>query len=158
MAQFAVAAPSCLKQGRWSVTYVLSKSGRDFWCNEAFWSTAFDVAVSFGWHPAGTENLEWEGKWNGGYFSADGQELNEHDAKEFGAALGRACSALETLRQGNRGGISLTLEQERSLLRFKEKNVIGREPSEPIYDIPVDEIRELSKIALGGSFSISTPL
>jgi hypothetical protein len=140
------------------MTYVLSSSKEDFWCNEAFWSTAFDVAVAFGWHPSGTDNYEWEGEWNGGYFSTDGQTVTDQDAKELGTALHRACSALEVLGQGTGSGASLTLKQERSLLRFKEKNVVSRDPSEGIYDMPVDAISELSKLALGGSFFVRSPM
>jgi hypothetical protein len=79
-------------------------------------------------------------------------------AKELGTALHRACSALEVLVQRTGSGASLTLKQERSLLRFKEKNVVSLDPTEGIYDMPVDAISELSKLALGGSFFVRSPM
>ena len=63
----------------------------DFWCR------CFDIAVAFGWRPAGTvAPADCRGEWRGTYLSSDLQEVADDDARAFGAALHRAATALRS--------------------------------------------------------------
>jgi hypothetical protein len=75
--------------------------------DEDSWIKAFDIAVAFGWEPAGTlapSDCDYGDQWNGTYFGPGGQEVTHDDARAFGLALHRAITALRT-------GESLTGEQ-----------------------------------------------
>ena len=64
------------------------------------WSACFDLALAFGWQPAGTvachEDTGPPKQWDGGYFTNDFQMVTGDDAKALAAALRRALTALRT--------------------------------------------------------------
>ena len=83
------------------------------------WRACLDVAVAFGWEPAGTvapDPRKWnglpvvapEGDWNGTYCTNDYQEVTDLDARALGLALHRALAALST-------GQTVTEEQANAL-------------------------------------------
>ena len=70
--------------------------GQSLGLNWHGWRESFEVALEFGWRPAGTEVPEdFEGLWEGSYFSNDGQRVTEADACALAAALLRARDAME---------------------------------------------------------------
>ena|SRR5436305_10249625 len=59
--------------------------------NWAAWRALYQIAISFGWKPAGTLPPEgFVGEWNAGYFSNDLQAVTDADALAMGKALNRA--------------------------------------------------------------------
>jgi hypothetical protein len=52
------------------------------------WDRCMGLAEEFGWHPAGTAPPDdWQGSWDGGYYSNDLQMVEESDARALGEAL-----------------------------------------------------------------------
>ena len=61
------------------------------------WRYCLDIAVAFGWRPAGTiAPTDYGGEWNGTYCTNDLQEVTDDDARALGEALHRAVNALST--------------------------------------------------------------
>ena len=61
------------------------------------WDYCLEVAVAFGWKPAGTVTpLDFSGEWSGTYCSNDFQIVTDKDARALAAALHRAIFALST--------------------------------------------------------------
>lgn len=98
------------------------------------WVGCFQLAIAFGWCPAGTlaPTLEgpWEGEWEGGYFSNSWQEVTKDDARALGLALQKALVVL-------RSGEELTKEQ-----------------GEAFGQTTISAISEFSDYALSGGFLI----
>lgn len=73
------------------------------------WRTCLGIAAIFGWQPAGTvKSSDYDGEWNGSYFTNDFQEVTDGDARALGAALHRAIAAVSI-------GQALTEEQAKAL-------------------------------------------
>ena len=69
------------------------------------WRECLDIAIAFGWQPAGTIAPTYhDGAWAGGYCSNDFQEVSDSDARALGRALHRAVTSVRT-------GQALTEEQ-----------------------------------------------
>lgn len=76
-------------------------AGQQFRFNMTGWSKLFDLAVEFGWHPAGTKAENWidaqtgevvrdYSDWDGSYFYNEYQYVTSEDASALAAALERA--------------------------------------------------------------------
>ena len=53
-----------------------------------YWQAIFDLALMYGWKPGGTAAPDdFDGEWNGDYFSNDGQLITADDARNLGHAL-----------------------------------------------------------------------
>jgi hypothetical protein len=77
--------------------------------NWASWRKCLDIAIAFGWQPAGTiAPPDYDGDWDRGYFSNDLQEVSDSDARALGRALHRAVTSV-------RKGQALTEEQATAL-------------------------------------------
>jgi hypothetical protein len=62
----------------------------------ATWDGLLELAVAFGWEPAGTTAPDYyEGPWRGTYCSNDGQRVSDKDARAISEALYRALTALK---------------------------------------------------------------
>src|ERR1035437_4428929 len=65
--------------------------------NAVAWGYCLDIAVAFGWQPAGTvAPPDNHGEWCGTYCTNDLQEVTDDDARALGAALRQAVTALRT--------------------------------------------------------------
>jgi hypothetical protein len=63
------------------------------------WRACFELALAFGWQPAGTvapSGYPETARWTGTYFTNDLQEVCDDDALALAAALRRAHTALRT--------------------------------------------------------------
>jgi len=63
------------------------------------WRACFELALAFGWQPAGTvapSGYAQPARWTGTYFTNDLQEVCDDDALALAAALRRAHTALMT--------------------------------------------------------------
>lgn len=75
----------------------LISSHGDVSFNWSAWEHCLDVALAFGWQPAGTvAPTDFRGDWDGTYFTNDLQEVTDEDARALGAALHRAVAAIRT--------------------------------------------------------------
>lgn len=132
--------------------------GETFHCDSDFWCACFDLAVAFGWQPAGTLAPDtWQGEWNGCYFTSDTQGVSKDDAKALGAALHRASSSVTPARNQLRvnGSVqSLTNEQARALMHYIEKCVDSHKPNFNTFELPVDDIVLLADYVSAGFFYI----
>jgi hypothetical protein len=66
------------------------------------WVAVYNVALAFGWKPAGTvapEMFPGPGRWDGTYFTSDFQKVRDDDAIALAAALRRALAALEARKR-----------------------------------------------------------
>jgi hypothetical protein len=78
----------------------LSGRGGSFSCNWSYWRSCLDIAVAFGWDPAGTiagADLPEGGEWDGGYFTNGFQLVTDEDAKSIpplSHAMGAAADQL----------------------------------------------------------------
>jgi len=96
------------------------------------WRKCLDIAIAFGWQPAGTiAPPDYDGNWNGGYCSNDFQEVSDSDASRLGLALHRAVASVRT-------GQTLTEEQAKAL-----------------DGMHIDVVCELADYAVSGRFAIS---
>src|SRR5262249_56636280 len=96
------------------------------------WGKCFDIAIAFGWQPAGTiAPSDYHGDWKGGYCSNDLQEVSDSDARALGLALHRAVASVRT-------GQTLTEEQAKAL-----------------DGMHIDVVCELADYAVSGRFAIS---
>ena|ERR1700688_3652208 len=65
--------------------------------NRVAWGYCLDIAVAFGWQPAGiVAPPDCAGEWSGTYITSDLQAVTDDDARTLGAALRRAVTALRT--------------------------------------------------------------
>ena len=72
------------------------------------WRPCFELAVAFGWQPAGTiAHPDFKGHWSGTYFANDCQEVSDEDARAMAEALYGALSALKPKQK-------LTAEQRKA--------------------------------------------
>jgi hypothetical protein len=100
--------------------------------NGETWRRCLDIAIAFGWQPAGTiAPPDHDRDWDGGYFSNDLQEVSDADAGALGRALHRAVTSVRT-------GGPLTEEQA--------KAVAG---------INIAVVCELADYTVSGHFAIS---
>jgi hypothetical protein len=76
--------------------------GHGYEClNESGWSSCFDLAIKYGWQPAGTAPPDDCDVWNGGYFSNDFQKVEDSDARALGEALLRGIAMEEARERDN---------------------------------------------------------
>jgi hypothetical protein len=101
--------------------------------NNTAWHYCLDVAIAFGWKPAGTiAPRDFTGDWCGRYYGNDFQIVTNKDARALAAAVHRAVYALSTKQ-------ALTKDQA------KVCDVDG----ESVYIL-----RKLADYAAGGTFTI----
>ena len=101
------------------------------WFSWGAWGRCLDIAVAFGWEPAGTAApTGWDGEWDGSYGSNNYQTVTDPDARALGRALHREIDALEA-------GEDLTEDQFKALRGAN-----------------LSLVRELADFALTGSFNI----
>jgi hypothetical protein len=63
--------------------------------NARGWRWCLERAKEFGWSPEGTvAPIDFQGEWNGDYFTNDYQTVTDRDARALGEALLRAVAAL----------------------------------------------------------------
>jgi len=75
------------------------------------WRKCLDIAIAFGWQPAGTiAPPDYDGDWNGGYCSNDFQEVSDSDARALGVARARHHRFL--MNDGSTRGVLLYAEDE----------------------------------------------
>ena len=87
--------------------------------NGTVWRKCFEIAIAFGWQPAGTvAPPDYDGEWNGTYFSNDLQEVSDTDARAWGTALHQAVISLRT-------GQALTEEQAKACDGINLEEVCG---------------------------------
>ncbi len=59
------------------------------------WRMAYDAGLASGWEPVGTEPPpNWDGDWNGSYFTNALQVVTEHDARAWAKAVRKTCDAM----------------------------------------------------------------
>jgi hypothetical protein len=98
----------------------------------AMWDGCLELAVAFGWKPAGTTAPFYchEGHpWSGTYSSSDGQGVSDKDARAISEALYRALTALkpkQKLTAGQRRAWSNKHVGVDSVCRFAEYAAKGR--------------------------------
>lgn len=86
--------------------------------NNGFWYTLLEIAEIFGWQPAGTvKPSDYDGRWNGSYFTNDFQEVTDADARALSDALQRAVAA-NTALVAVGSGQPLTKEHAKALGRL----------------------------------------
>ena len=74
--------------------HLLSEHG-DWSFNNSGWRYCLETAIEFGWSPEGTvAPIDFQGDWNGVYFTNDYQTVTDRDACALGEALLRAVAAL----------------------------------------------------------------
>jgi hypothetical protein len=101
--------------------------------NNIGWHYCLDVAIAFGWKPAGTiAPLDFTGEWCGSYYGNDSQIVTDKDARALAAALYRAIYALST-------GQDLTEDQAKLWDGDGES---------------IEALRRLADYAQGGTFAI----
>lgn len=72
------------------------------------WHGCLELALAFGWQPAGTSPpYDYKGPWDGTYSGNDGQGVSSEDAGAMAKALHRALTALKPKQK-------LTAEQRRA--------------------------------------------
>jgi hypothetical protein len=84
------------------------------------WRGCFELALAFGWKPAGTVapcDYDGPGRWDGTYFRNDLQAVTDEDASALAVALRRALAA-------QRAG-TLTAEQAKAWA-CEDVDVVGR--------------------------------
>jgi hypothetical protein len=90
----------------------------------AVWGGILDLAVAFGWEPAGTiAPYNHEGPWSGTYCGNDGQRFSDKDSRAISEALYRALTALkpkQKLTAGQRKAWSSKYVGVVSVCRFAE--------------------------------------
>ena len=102
--------------------------------NNTAWHYCLDVAIAFGWKPAGTiAPRDFTGDWCGRYYGNDFQIVTNKDARALAAAVHRAVYALSTNQ-------ALTKDQAKAC---------GEGDCED-----VDVLRKLADYAQGGTFAI----
>jgi hypothetical protein len=70
--------------------------------NNGAWSSCFDLAIEFGWHPSCTAPPDdCEGNWCGSYFSNNFQKVEDSDARALGEALLRGIATEEARERDN---------------------------------------------------------
>lgn len=75
--------------------HLQSKQGKTFKTTFGHWEVFLSVAECFGWKKAGTDapaNWADKAQWHGRYDSADGQTVNDQDAKELARILHSAAA------------------------------------------------------------------
>ena len=78
---------------------ILSKSGKSFWCQQSAWPDYLEVAIAFGWAPAGAFFKNDEAGFgphpSASYLGNDWQQVTDDDARAFGAALNLAITTVK---------------------------------------------------------------
>jgi hypothetical protein len=138
--------------------------GRDVcFVSSIFWTECLELAVAFGWKPAGTlyaiadlpdepadvranELARRKANWGGWYTSNDWQRVTEIDALAFAAALYRAVSAIDR-------GLDLTPDQMGALIRMESEEIndsleIVKRPVRPA------SVARIANFASKGEFEI----
>jgi hypothetical protein len=79
----------------------------DEWFSVDLWHVCLQCARKFGWRPEGTTDplTDPDAEWGGIYFSNDGQQVSDRDARALGEALLRAVDALQAGDAGWLGDI-----------------------------------------------------
>ena len=73
---------------------LLSEHG-DWSFNNSAWRYCLETAIEFGWSPDGAvAPINFQGEWNGDYFTNDYQTVTDHNSRALGEALLRAVAAL----------------------------------------------------------------
>ncbi|MEA2906291.1 MAG: hypothetical protein QOI12_3678 [Alphaproteobacteria bacterium] len=105
----------------------------DFSLHWGAWRSCFELAITFGWQPAGTVapcNYLGPGHWNRSYFTNDRQVVSDDDARALAMALRRACTALRTNQS------------------------VTREQAEALADLDMEMVCNLAGYAKKGHFAI----
>jgi hypothetical protein len=77
---------------------IIGQNGTYFYVNNTGWAALLQLAVQYGWEPAGTQAPGFMARghaiaskdWDGSYTFNDGQTVTDTDAKALAAALRRA--------------------------------------------------------------------
>ena len=95
----------------------------------AMWGGFLDLAVAFGWEPAGTiAPYNHDGPWSGTYDGNDGQGVSDKDSRAISEALYRALTALkpkQMLKAGQRRAWSNKYVSVVSVCHFAEYTAKG---------------------------------